>query len=93
VLQVKWKLVALNDLAEIIDYIEQRNAVAAKDLHSTIKKAAEGLSEAPYIFRYGRAPGTRECVVHPNYVMVYQVGADCIDVLRVLHARQEYPGT
>ena len=90
-LAVNWKVVALDDLDEIIDYIDQRNPVAATDLHNIIKKAAEGLSETAYHFRYGRIQGTRECVVHPNYVVVYQVKSGRVDVLRVLHARQKYP--
>jgi len=28
---------------------------------------------------------------HPNYIVIYQVLSDCIEVLAVLHARQEYP--
>ena len=45
----------------------------------------------PYLFRPGHVAGTRELVVHPNYIVVYQVGTDVIDVLRVLHSRQQYP--
>lgn len=37
------------------------------------------------------APGTRELVAHPNYLVVYQVGADAIEVVAVVHARQQYP--
>ena len=90
-LPIKWKLEALEDLAEIINYIELRNPTAAASLHRTIVRITENLSSAPYLFVTGRDPGTRECVVHPNYLVVYQVGADSIDVLRVLHARQQYP--
>ncbi|WP_354043151.1 type II toxin-antitoxin system RelE/ParE family toxin [Devosia sp. UYZn731] len=35
--------------------------------------------------------GTRELVVHPNYIVVYRVLTDQIDIVSVLHARQEYP--
>ena len=45
----------------------------------------------PYLFRSGRVSGAREHVVHPNYIVVYQVGEDVIDILRVLHSRQQYP--
>ena len=35
--------------------------------------------------------GTREIVVHPNYVVVYRVTASAIEVINVLHSRQQYP--
>ncbi|MGN6821120.1 MAG: type II toxin-antitoxin system RelE/ParE family toxin [Sphingomonas sp.] len=55
------------------------------------EEAAERLPLDPYSCRPGRVPGTREVVVHPNYVLVYRVGAETIDVLALLHARQQYP--
>ncbi|WP_337993337.1 type II toxin-antitoxin system RelE/ParE family toxin [Pseudomonas rubra] len=30
-------------------------------------------------------------MVRPNYVMVYRVVEDCVEVIRVLHARQQWP--
>jgi toxin ParE1/3/4 len=36
-------------------------------------------------------PETREAVIHPNYVIVYQVAKDSVVILAVLHARQNYP--
>jgi len=39
----------------------------------------------------GRISGTREYIVHPNYILVYKVGDDAIKILRVIHARREYP--
>ena len=44
-----------------------------------------------YMYRSGRVPGTREIIAHPNYIVVYQVMAERIEVVSVLHARQEYP--
>uniref|UniRef100_UPI000AFA859F type II toxin-antitoxin system RelE/ParE family toxin n=1 Tax=Pseudomonas avellanae TaxID=46257 RepID=UPI000AFA859F len=35
--------------------------------------------------------GTRELVAHPNYVLVYRVTLERIEVVNVIHARQEYP--
>jgi len=43
------------------------------------------------MFRRGRRPNTREAVVHPNYILIYRVGAEAIEILAVLHTRQEYP--
>lgn len=45
----------------------------------------------PFAYRAGRTPDTREAIVHPNYLLVFQVADDHIRVLRVLHARQRYP--
>lgn len=88
---VRWANEATTDLVEIIDYIEQRNAVAAQNLYAAIVQSAENLPVMPYLFRPGRVQGTRELVVHPNYIVVYLVGTDVIDILRILHSRQQYP--
>lgn len=88
---VRWSDEATTDLVEIIDFIEQRNASASQNLHAAIVQSAENLPLMPYLFRPGRVAGTREHVVHPNYIVVYQVGDDVIDILRVLHSRQQYP--
>jgi addiction module RelE/StbE family toxin len=88
---IRWADEATTDLVAIIDYIEQRNATAAQNLYATIVQSVESLPLMPYLFRPGRVAGTREQVVHPNYIVVYQVGNDVIDILRVLHSRQEYP--
>ena len=88
---IRWTEEATTDLVEILDYIEQRNANAARNLQAAIVQSAENLPFMPYLFRPGRVPGTRELVVHPNYIVVYQVGSDMIDILRILHSRQQYP--
>ena len=89
-LPVKWRPQALTALAEIINYIEQYNVVAASKLHHTIVAATEDLSLMPYRFRQGRLPATREMVVHPNYVVIYQI-KECVEVIDVLHTSQQYP--
>ena len=78
-------------MVEIIGFIEQRNALAAQNLLAAIVQGAENLPLMPYLFRLGRVAATREHVVHPNYIVVYQVGENVIDNLRVLHSRQQYP--
>ena len=88
---VRWSEEATTDLVEIIDYIEQRNALAAERLQAAIVQSAENLPSMPYLFRPGRVLGTREHVVHPNYILVYQVGDEAIDILRILHSRRQYP--
>ena len=43
------------------------------------------------MYRPGRADGTREAVVHPNYLLIYQVVSGTIEIVNVVHARQNYP--
>lgn len=90
-LPLVWGAEALRDLEQIIGYIADRNVAAAERLQDAIEYTAGQLPAHPYLHRPGRVPGTREAVVHPNYVLVYKVGAAEIDVLAVLHARQQYP--
>lgn len=45
----------------------------------------------PKLYKAGRVKGTREIVVRPNYVLVYRVAGNVIEVLRVLHAAQQWP--
>jgi len=86
-----WTDEALLDLADILSYIEQFNPLAAWTLRHTIESGVEQLPRTPLGFREGRVAGTREWVAHPNYIVVYRVGTTAIEVLRVLHSRQEYP--
>ena len=90
-LRLVWRPKARRDLLDIAAFIRQRNPVAAQRLAALILDAAERLPEHPYVHRPGRVPGTREAVVHPNYILIYRVLADTVEVITVLHARQKYP--
>jgi len=90
-LPIFWSAAALDDLVEITDYIAEFDVQAAMDLHDRIENSALPASDYPYLYRAGRVPGTREIVAHPNYIVVYEVRADRIEITAVLHARQEYP--
>ncbi len=90
-LPVNWSDDALDDLAEIIAYVTDRNEASAQRLRDLITVDAERIPLYPYLHRPGRVGGTREAIVHPNYVIVYRVARDAVDILAVLHARQQYP--
>ena len=89
-LLVEWLPQARSALWEILDYLGERNPYAAQNLYDCIEITAQGLAQNPYLYRSGRVSGTREAVVHPNYILVYRV-SDKIYILDVLHARLEYP--
>lgn len=88
---VIWRPVAREDFRAIISYIADRNPRAAEELRSRIENCIERISDHPYIYRPGRLSGTREAVVHPNYVLVYRVGDSAVEVLNVIHSRRQYP--
>lgn len=82
---------ARQDLHFIFAYISERNADAALELLDRIEACAERLSDLPFMYRVGRREGTREAVLHPNYVLVYRVGADTVEIVSVMHTRRQYP--
>jgi addiction module RelE/StbE family toxin len=90
-LALVWSDEAKADLLDILEYISARNRSASQRLQEAISYTAERLPDHPYIHRPGRIPGTREAVVHPNYILIYHVTTDAIEVLTLIHARQQYP--
>jgi toxin ParE1/3/4 len=90
-LPVRWTIEALDDLDQLTDYIAEHNAKAAMAMFEIIEKAVIPASVTPFLFRSGREPGTREIVAHPNYIVVYRVMDDWIEIVNVIHARQRYP--
>lgn len=90
-LLIEWNLSARADLATIIGFIAEQNTYAARALKAQIEAAPLPLSDHPYLGRAGRVPGTRELLAHPNYWLIYQVTASTVEILAVVHARQQYP--
>jgi len=91
-LPIIWKISARSDLARVVRHIALYNLGAARSMRQRLQEAVLPVAEHPYLYRQSeRVPGCREIVAHPNYIVVYRVERDVIDVLRVLHARQQYP--
>jgi len=90
-LPVIWSRHARSDLGVMLDFIRQRSPAGATRINNLIRTSVEKLPSYPHLHREGREPGTREAVVHPNYIYIYVVRKDEIHILRVLHARQHYP--
>ena len=90
-LPVLWRTKARLSLVQINEYIADRNPIAAQRLKDAIEQSVSNLPQHPYLYRPGLTAGTREIVVHPNYVVVYRVTVSAIEVINVLHSRQQYP--
>ena len=82
---------AIADRDALMAYITQDNPTAAIDLDIEFEAKAENARKRPTLYKPGRLKGTREIVVRPNYVMVYRVTGDVVEVLRVLHSAQLWP--
>jgi addiction module RelE/StbE family toxin len=74
-----------------MEFVARDNPSAAIDLDLEFELKAENARQRPKLYKRGRMKGAREFVVRPNYVMVYRVTGDLIEVLRVLHAAQQWP--
>jgi toxin ParE1/3/4 len=91
VLTLDWTQEALDDLDQLAEYIGERNPAAGARLIEKLEACAERLCQFPFMHRSGRAPATREAVVTPNYLLIYRVTADTVEILSVVHTRQQYP--
>lgn len=90
-MKLVWTRPAATDRREIRAYIAQDNPSAALALDELLSERAGRLIDHPQLGRLGRVIGTRELVAHRNYILVYDVTADTVRVLRVLHAARQWP--
>ena len=67
------------------------NPMAAIHLDELFETCAERARQRPQLYKSGRITGTRELVVKPNYVMVYRVHGEQVEIVRILHSRQQWP--
>lgn len=88
---VKWTKTALTNLVSIVEYIEEDNAERAKSFALEIQAKTNSLVEFPGIGRPGRVIGTRELVVHPNYIIPYRMRGDTVEILRIQHVARRWP--
>jgi addiction module RelE/StbE family toxin len=87
-----WKHPAISDRKGIAKFIAKDNPIAAVEIVDLLINTAAMLDSNPKIGRAGRMKGTREAVVHPHYVLVYEVSGDTVTILRALHTSQAWPG-
>lgn len=91
-MKVRWTRRATVALLAIRSHIAKDNPVAAQALWLRVRGYVDTkLTLHPMIGRPGRVEGTRESIVHPNYLIVYRVAEDAIDIVTVRHAAQEWP--
>ncbi len=88
---IQWAHRASADFGNIVAYTAETDPVAASRVASRIDDAVRSLVAFPHRGRPGKARATRELVLAPlPWIIVYQVSAEQIEVLRILHGAQQW---
>lgn len=91
-MQIHWSPAAVNDLINIIEYIQQDNRAAAERVARAIYEIASSLGSFPYRGRAGRVEGTRELPVPAlPFIVVYRISGENVEIAGVIHGAQRWP--
>lgn len=91
-MRVSWSDAAVSDLAAVLLYIAVDDKAAAFRVVDKLEAAGERLADFPMRGRIGRISGTRELVVpSTNYILIYEISGDELQILRAVHGAQEWP--
>lgn len=81
---------AIEDLAQICDYLQVRNPAAAKRLMKTFREKFNLLASFPYL---GRERNdillNLRCLIVKDYRIFYQPSANAVEILFVRHTAQD----
>lgn len=90
--RLAWTPSAARDLGEFLGFVAADDPEAADRLAARLREAARRLLSFPGLGRPGRVHDTRELVVPGTpVILAYRVHADQVEILRVLHAKQQWP--
>ena len=92
-MRVLWTLAAEQDRAEILDYIALDNPLAAIRMDELFGATVGPLAEHPLMGPPGQVQGTRELIPHESYRLVYEVQADTVWILALVHTARLWPPT
>ena len=91
-MRIIWLKSALDDFADAVAYLEERNPQAAPVFAGHINAALVRLRVFPESGRPGRVQGTRELVVgQTRYIIPYRLNDQRIELLAVMHDAREWP--
>jgi toxin ParE1/3/4 len=88
---IHWKKQAINDLIKIGQHIAKDSPVNAEKMIDLIEGKVTPLAMHPQLGHTGRRRGTYELVAHENYVVIYRVLVNRVEILRVKHTAQQWP--
>ena len=83
---IKWTKTALASVDEVAGFIAKDNPTRAKSFVLELQAAVNKLQAHTGMGRAGRVPGTRELVLHKNYIAIYRARSNDVEILRLHHA-------
>lgn len=89
---VIWSIPAKQDLKKIYDYIARDSKYYAEKVSQDILERSEKLNEFPQIGRIVPEIGEvniREVLVY-SYRLIYEISSDKIEVLALIHCKQDF---
>ena len=84
---LRWTNRALGRLDQITAYIAKDNPARATTFVKELRNKMDIL-KSHQLGKAGRVFGTRELVLHPNYLAVYRVKDDEVQIITILHTAQ-----
>lgn len=89
---VAWAPRAVRHLQALRAHVAEHDPAAAQRIATLLLAAAGRLAEFPQLGRPGRLAGTRELTVpRTPYVIAYRARGARVEVIAVLHVRQQWP--
>ncbi|EMF06942.1 type II toxin-antitoxin system RelE/ParE family toxin [Serratia marcescens] len=90
-MKLTWTVPAIADRLAIYEWLELKNPAAAAENDAKIADAAARLVHHPTSGKTGRIAGTRELVISPSYLLVYELAAQRVIILAAGGRRHSHP--
>jgi addiction module RelE/StbE family toxin len=87
-LRLRWTNRALGRLDDISGYIAKDNPTRAQTFTQELRKKVEIL-KTHQLGTAWQVFGTKQYVLHPNYVAIYRVKGGEVQILTILHSAQQ----
>ena len=90
---LRWTKRATRNLEAILDHIASENVEASRKPAVDWAQQFRQLEAFPLLGRAGPVTKVRELVLHENYIAHYRVKGKAVEIIRVLHTKQQFPSS
>lgn len=92
-MNISWSPTSLKKMDAIVDYISADNLDAALALVEEFERRVNDLKQNPWSGRMSpifQDERVRELIVRKNYLIIYELQDNQIEILTIRHARQDF---